>query len=52
MLNRSKVPMIFVLPGDRVPRGGCLAQWSLPGPGDGAPLLGGRQTACDRLQQP
>ena len=38
--------------GHRGPRGGGVAQWPLPGPGHGAPLLGGRQAPCDRLQQP
>ena len=39
-------------PGDCAPRGCALAQRSVPGPGDGAPVLGGRQAPRHRLQQP
>ena len=34
------------------PRGRQLAQRSLPGPGDGPTLLGGRQAPSDLQQQP
>ena len=44
--------MVTSWPGHCRPRGCCVAQWPLPGPGHGAPLLGGRQAPRDRLQQP
>ena len=44
--------MVTSWPGHRRPRGCCVAQWPLPGPGNGAPLLGRRQAPRDRLQQP
>ena len=48
----KSIIMVTSWSGHRRPRGCCVAQWPLPGPGHGASLLGGRQAPCDRLQQP